>query len=233
MFVWEHTPVCVCLCVLSVWLSRSVMTLLLQQLLPPQFNLAKLAISSVSSSSSSIHTHARTRTNACVLRGLICHQPLSTSSHHHQGDVFVSLCAPHVSAATDKLESSDDWRYAGLWLVDRAPSSRPCPSSPEPSFLRIVVACAKLEPSAATDGCNFNTTTLKLNGFPSLLDFLLFFTACLYSHSPFFVFGRPPPSVGGLMEQLLPKPHCLFTSLRPPPPDGVYDPITAWTHTLR
>lgn len=136
--VRTHTCVCVCLCVLSVWLSRSVMTLLLQQLLPPQFNLAKLAISSVSSSSSSIHTHARTRTHACVLRGLICHQPLSTSSHHHQGDVFVSLCAPHVSAATDKLESSDDWRYAGLWLVDRAPHPAPAPHPQSHHFYELL-----------------------------------------------------------------------------------------------
>lgn len=117
--------------------------------------------------------------------------------------------------------------------MDGAPHPAPRPSPPQPSFLRVVIPYAKREPSAATDGCNFNTTTLKLNGFPSLLDFLLFLT----SPGLFSFFSA---SVGGLMEPLLLEPSLPLYS--PPPliqshpeqiePDGVYDPITARTHTL-
>lgn len=120
-------------------------------------------------------------------RGSTCHQPLSTSSHHHQGwCVCISVRATCVCCY---WQTGVKWRLMWCRAVDSAPAPprlpSPWPSPPGPSsFLRIVVTHAKLEPSAATDGCNFNTATLRLNGFPSLLDFLLFFTA--YLSSPFF-----------------------------------------------
>lgn len=124
-----------------------------------------------------------------MLRGSACHQPLSTTSQHHPGDVFVSLCAPHVSAATDKLESGDDWCYAGLWPGDRAPRSCPCPHPQGHHLYRLLSQTANLNHMLPQMGVTL-TQLLETEwvsqsvALPALLHRMFVLS--------FFGFGRPP-----------------------------------------
>lgn len=158
-----------------------------------------------------MYTHA----HACA-QGL----DLSSASLHllspPPGMMCLYLCARHMclllltnwsQVTTDVMQGCGQCpRPCPPPLPSPWPSPRPSPPGPS-SFLRIVVTHAKLEPSAATDGCNFNTATLRLNGFPSLLDFLLFFTA--YLSSPFFRSLHPigATATRSLAGSLLLPPH--------------------------